>query len=173
MDLIPGIEAAFVAYSAGRAVVPPVGELLLPDVQADVHIKYGYIAGEPYYVIKIASGFYQNPEKGLPSSNGLMLVFRRATGELAAILLDEGLLTDLRTGAAGAVAAKHLAPKTVRRIGIVGSGTQARHQLRMLKAVTPAETSSPGAAIPTGWPATVTRWPPRGSPSRPPRTSAA
>ncbi|MGD0483025.1 MAG: ornithine cyclodeaminase family protein [Gemmatimonadales bacterium] len=137
VDLLPGIEAAFVAYSSGRAVVPPVGELLLPDVQADVHIKYGYIAGEPYYVIKIASGFYQNPEKGLPSSNGLMLVFRRATGELAAILLDEGLLTDLRTGAAGAVAAKHLAPKTVRRIGIVGSGTQARHQLRMLKAVTP------------------------------------
>jgi ornithine cyclodeaminase len=52
-----------------------------------------------------------------------------------AILLDEGYLTDLRTGAAGAVAAKHLAPKTVRRIGIVGSGTQARHQLRMLKPV--------------------------------------
>ena len=137
VDLLPGIEAAFVAYSAGRAVVPPVGELLLPDVQADVHIKYGYIAGEPYYVIKIASGFYLNTEKGLPSSNGLMLVFRRTTGELAAILLDEGLLTDLRTGAAGAVAAKYLAPKTVHRIGIVGSGTQARHQLRMLGAVTP------------------------------------
>lgn len=136
-DLLPGIEQAFVAYSAGRAVVPPVGELLLPDMRADVHIKYGFIAGEPYYVIKVASGFYGNPEKGLPSSNGLMLVFDRSTGALVAILLDEGLLTDLRTGAAGAVAAKHLAPKRVRRIGIVGSGTQARHQLRMLKAVTP------------------------------------
>jgi ornithine cyclodeaminase len=64
-----------------------------------------------------------------------MLVFSRATGELVAILLDEGYLTDLRTGAAGAVAAKHLAPRTVRRIGIVGSGTQARFQLRMLKPV--------------------------------------
>lgn len=137
VDLLPGIEQAFVAYSAGRAVVPPVGELLLPDMRADVHIKYGFIAGEPYYVIKVASGFYGNPEKGLPSSNGLMLVFDRSTGALVAILLDEGLLTDLRTGAAGAVAAKHLAPKRVRRIGIVGSGTQARHQLRMLKAVTP------------------------------------
>jgi ornithine cyclodeaminase len=137
VDLLPGIEQAFVAYSAGRAVVPPVGELLLPDMRADVHIKYGYIAGEPYYVIKVASGFYGNPEKGLPSSNGLMLVFDRSTGALVAILLDEGLLTDLRTGAAGAVAAKHLAPKRVRRIGIVGSGTQARHQLRMLKPVTP------------------------------------
>lgn len=137
VDLIPGIERAFVAYSGGRAVVPPVGELLFPDIPADVHIKYGYVAGEPYYVIKVASGFYANPEKGLPSSNGLMLVFDRATGALVAILLDEGLLTDLRTGAAGAVAAKHLAPKRVTRIGIVGSGTQARHQLRMLGAVTP------------------------------------
>lgn len=137
VDLLPGIERAFVAYSTGRAVVPPVGELLFPDIPADVHIKYGYIAGEPYYVIKVASGFYANPERGLPSGNGLMLVFDRATGALVAVLLDEGLLTDLRTGAAGAVAAKYLAPKRVRRIGIVGSGTQARHQLRMLKAVTP------------------------------------
>jgi ornithine cyclodeaminase len=64
-----------------------------------------------------------------------MLVFSRTTGELAALLLDEGHLTDLRTGAAGAVAAKHLAPQTVRRIGIVGSGTQARYQLRMLRPV--------------------------------------
>jgi len=135
VDLVPGMESAFVAYSTGKAVVPPVGELLLPDAQADVHIKYGYIVGEPYYVIKVASGFYGNPERGLPSSNGLMLVFSRTTGELVAILLDEGYLTDLRTGAAGAVAAKHLAPKTVRRIGIVGSGTQARYQLRMLKPV--------------------------------------
>ena len=137
MDILPRIEGAFVAYSAGRAVVPPVGELLIPDQQADVHIKYGYVAGEPYYVIKVASGFYANPRRGLPSSNGLMLVFSRTTGELLAVLLDEGHLTDLRTGAAGAIAAKYLAPRTVRRIGIVGTGTQARYQLRMLKGVTP------------------------------------
>ncbi len=137
VDLLPGIERAFAAYSSGRAVVPPVGELVFPDIPADVHIKYGYIAGEPYYVVKVASGFYANPEQGLPSSNGLMLVFDRATGAMVAILLDEGLLTDLRTGAAGAVAAKHLAPRRVTRIGVVGSGTQARWQLRMLGAVLP------------------------------------
>ncbi len=137
VDLLPRIETAFVAYATGKAVVPPVGELLLPDAQGDVHIKYGYIVGEPYYVIKVASGFYGNPEKGLPSSNGLMLVFSHGTGELLGILLDEGHLTDLRTGAAGAIAAKYLAPKTVRRIGVVGTGTQARYQLRMLQPVTP------------------------------------
>lgn len=137
VDVLPRIEAAFVAYATGKAVVPPVGELLLPEAQADVHIKYGYITGEPYYVIKVASGFYGNPAQGLPSSNGLMLVFSHRTGELLGILLDEGHLTDLRTGAAGAIAAKYLAPKTVRRIGIVGTGTQARYQLRMLQSVTP------------------------------------
>jgi len=136
-DLLPRVEAAFVAYSEGRAVVPPVGELLIPDAPGDVHIKYGYIEGEPRYVVKIASGFYSNPERGLPSSNGLMLVFDRGTGELQGILLDQGYLTDLRTGIAGAIAAQHLGPRRISRIGIVGSGTQARFQLRCLAAVTP------------------------------------
>lgn len=133
LALLPAIEDAFARYSAGEAVVPPVGELLLPD--GDVHIKYGYLQGEPYYVVKIASGFYDNPALGLPSSNGLMLLFRQRTGEPVAALLDEGRLTDIRTAVAGAVAAKHLAPDGVRRIGIVGTGIQARLQLRHLASV--------------------------------------
>jgi ornithine cyclodeaminase len=100
--------------------------------QGEVHIKYGAIAGDAYYVIKIASGFYGNPSLGLPSSNGLMLVFRQETGEPEALLLDEGHLTDVRTAAAGAVAARALAPPHVERIGVLGSGTQARLQLRQL-----------------------------------------
>ncbi|MFK8164757.1 MAG: ornithine cyclodeaminase family protein, partial [Lewinella sp.] len=102
----------------------------------DVHIKYGYLSGSPYYVIKIASGFYDNPLIGLPGSNGLNLVFSQQTGALECILLDEGYLTDLRTALAGAVVAKHFAPAKVDRIGIVGTGLQARLQLRYLKAVT-------------------------------------
>jgi ornithine cyclodeaminase len=134
LDLMPAIEAGFVAYSAGQAVVPPVGELLLD--KGEVHIKYGFLHDEPYYVIKIASGFYGNPQLGLPSSNGLMLLFNQRTGELVSILLDEGMLTDTRTAVAGAIAAKYLAPKRVRRIGIVGTGIQARLQLQHLKGVT-------------------------------------
>lgn len=134
LDLIPVIEAGFVAYSAGRAVVPPVGELLLD--KGEVHIKYGYLRHHDYYVIKIASGFYQNPGLGLPSSNGLMLLFSQETGELKSILLDEGHLTDIRTAVAGAIAAKYLAPKKVERIGMVGTGIQARLQLWYLKGVT-------------------------------------
>jgi ornithine cyclodeaminase len=130
LDLLPMIEAAFRDYSAGRAVVPPVGELLLD--KGEVHIKYGAIAGGDYYVIKIASGFYENPSLGLPSSNGMMLVFHQDTGEPEAVLLDEGRLTDVRTAAAGAVAAHVLAPPEVARIGVLGSGMQARLQLQQL-----------------------------------------
>ena len=120
IDLLTAIEAGFVAYSEGRCIVPPVGELLMD--KGEVHIKYGCLTDDPFYIIKIASGFYGNPGLGLPSSNGLMLLFSQQTGELVCILLDEGHLTDLRTAVAGAISAKYLAPQPVRRIGIMGTG---------------------------------------------------
>ena len=136
VDLMAEIEQGFVAYSQGRAVVPPIGELIMHDPPGEVHIKYGYIAGDDYYVIKIASGFFENPKLDLPSSNGLMLVFSQKTGTLEAVLLDEGHLTDIRTAVAGAITAKHLAPSSIERIGIVGTGVQARLQLEYLAPVT-------------------------------------
>src|ERR1700727_2857920 len=136
-DLIHAVEDGFVAYSRGEVVVPPVGHLDFDDPPGDCHIKYGYIRGDDAFTVKIATGFYRNPERGLPSSNGVVLVFSSRTGELLAILQDEGCLTDLRTAAAGAVAAKYLAPSKVTCIGMVGAGTQAQLQLQYLKEVTP------------------------------------
>ena len=133
IDILPQIEEGFRAYSEGRVTVPPVGEMILE--KGEVHIKYGFIQGEEYYVIKIASGFYENPALGLPSGNGMMLLFSQATGEPVSILLDEGYLTDIRTAAAGAIAARYLAPPKVYQIGIAGTGTQARLQLSYLKYV--------------------------------------
>lgn len=133
IDLIPLIEAGFVAYSKGNSVVPPVGELQLE--KGEVHIKYGFIESQPYYVIKIASGFYGNKKLGLSTSGGCMLVFCQETGQLKGVLLDDGYLTDVRTAVAGAIAAKFLAPKIVHRIGIVGTGIQARLQLTHLQSV--------------------------------------
>ncbi len=136
LDPIQTIEDGFVAYSQRKATVPPVGELLFEDPPGDVHIKYGYIIGDEYFVIKIASGFYENTKLNLPTFNGLMLVFRQKTGELVSILLDEGHLTNIRTAAAGAVAAKYLAPKKVFGIGVFGAGMQGRLQVRYLRSVT-------------------------------------
>ena len=134
-DPIQGIEEGFVAYSQGKVVVPPIGEMIFEDPPGDAHIKYGFIKGNDYYIVKIASGFYDNPKIGLPCSNGLMLLFSQKTGELTCILLDEGYLTNVRTAAAGAVAAKYLAPRNVHRIGIFGAGLQGRMQLQYLKSI--------------------------------------
>ncbi|MEQ8362427.1 MAG: hypothetical protein RH948_06120 [Cyclobacteriaceae bacterium] len=134
-DLIQIIEDGFVSYSKGDVVVPPVGHLPFVQPPGDLHIKYGFIKDDDYYVVKLASGFYNNPQIGLSSSNGLMLVFSQKTGELLSILLDEGHLTDIRTALAGAVVARYLAPKQINKIGIVGTGIQARLQLRFLKSV--------------------------------------
>jgi ornithine cyclodeaminase len=130
--LIREIETGFVLYSEGKVVVPPVGFLHFDNPPGDVHIKYGYVIDDESYVLKIASGFYNNAALGLPTSDGLLLVFSQKTGELQHILLDKCWLTDMRTAAAGAVAAKYLAPKNVERIGIIGTGVQARMQLELL-----------------------------------------
>ncbi|HUB93557.1 MAG TPA: ornithine cyclodeaminase family protein [Verrucomicrobiae bacterium] len=133
--LTTAMEQGFIAYSEGRAVVPPVGLLQFEVPPGDTHIKYGFIRGDAVYLIKVATNFYDNPKQGLPSSNGVMLVFDQKTGELLTILLDEGYLTNVRTAVAGAVVAKYLAPSKVNAIGIVGTGTQARMQLQYLKEV--------------------------------------
>jgi ornithine cyclodeaminase len=134
-QLIREIETGFVLYSEGRVTVPPVGFLNFTDPPGDVHIKYGFVSGDEYYVLKMASGFYNNAELGLPVSDGLILVFAQKTGQLKRVLLDNCWLTDMRTAAAGAVAAKHLAAKKIQHIGIVGTGVQARMQLEMLRNV--------------------------------------
>ena len=105
------------------------------DPPGDVHIKYGFVKDDDFYVLKMASGFYDNAKLGVSVADGLILVFSQQTGHLKLILLDEAWLTDMRTAAAGAVVAKHLAPDTVRHIGIVGTGVQARMQLELLKDV--------------------------------------
>ena len=133
IDVVSEMEKGFIAYSNGATVVPPVGELLFDDPEGETHIKYGYIKGNDYYVIKIASGFPDNRKIGKPSGQGMMLIFSQKTGEPEAFLLDDGLLTDIRTAAAGALAAKYFAPKKVEAIGIIGTGVQAKLQLEYLK----------------------------------------
>jgi ornithine cyclodeaminase len=139
LDFSAAIEAGFVAYSKGQVVVPPVGELSFTLPPGDTHIKYGYIIDNDQFVVKIASGFYDNPQLGLPSNSGLMLVFSQKTGQLETILLDDGYLTDVRTAVAGQIVAKYLAPSEVSRIGILGSGIQARMQVMYLQEITPCK----------------------------------
>ena len=132
VDLLSEIESGFAAYSSGSVVVPPVGELSFQSPPGDVHIKYGSIQDDDYWVLKVASGFYQNPSLGLQSSDGVILVFSQRSGALELVLHDRCWLTDMRTAAAGAVAARHLAPRKIDNVGVIGTGVQARMQLEML-----------------------------------------
>jgi ornithine cyclodeaminase len=135
IDLSPLIEEGFVAYSQGRVVVPPVGELIFENPPADVHIKYGYIKNDDYFAIKIASGFYENYKINLPTSDGLILLFSQRDGKLASVLLDECHLTNVRTAVAGQIVAKYMAPAKIDCIGVFGRGVQGRMQVEYLKPV--------------------------------------
>ena len=135
INLVQEIEDGFAAYSKGEVIVPPVGELHFDSPPGDVHIKYGYIKNDNVYGIKIASGFFNNSYLGLPNGEGMMLIYDQKTGKPKAILNDESFLTDVRTAVAGAISAKYLAPSKVTHIGILGSGVQARMQLKYLNGI--------------------------------------
>ena len=132
---VAAIREAFAADGNGLTRVPPVINLDIPAARGEFHIKTAHITGVPHIAVKVASGFYDNPAKGLPSGSGLMAVFDATTGFPTALLLDNGFLTDLRTGAAGAVAADLLARTRIGTVGVIGSGIQARFQVQCLREV--------------------------------------
>ncbi|TIV63998.1 MAG: ornithine cyclodeaminase family protein, partial [Mesorhizobium sp.] len=136
IDVVGEIERGFLALSEGKVEVPPVGELLFPDENGELHIKYGAVRGDDVFVVKLATGFFNNPALGLPPFSGCMLALSAKTGQVLCILLEEGELTNHRTAAAGAVVARHLAPPRLETIGICGSGVQARLQADYLRRVT-------------------------------------
>jgi ornithine cyclodeaminase len=132
---VEAMRGAFAADGNGRTHVPPVINLDIPDARGEFHIKTAHIAGVPHIAVKVASGFYDNPAKGLPSGSGMMALFDAVTGFPVALLLDNGFLTDIRTGAAGAVAAEQLARRDITTVGVIGSGIQARFQIECLRVV--------------------------------------
>jgi ornithine cyclodeaminase len=136
---IAAVRESLIAYSAGKVQQPPVVHMGFAAANGDCHVKCAHVAGAPVFVVKIATGFYDNPARGLPSSNGMMVAVSAATGEPVALLFDEGMLTDWRTGYAGALATRLCWPKGATRLGIVGAGIQARMQLRALRVLAPGE----------------------------------
>ncbi|MBK5928122.1 cyclodeaminase [Rhodobaculum claviforme] len=137
LGLVDAIDAAFRQLAAGGVVMPPVLSMHLEDVNGEVDIKTAHVPGLEGFAIKVSPGFFDNPRLGLPSTSGLMMVLSARTGQVQALLLDNGYLTDLRTAAAGAVAARALARADAATACILGAGVQARLQLRALALVRP------------------------------------
>ena len=92
----------------------------------EVDVKTAYIEGVPQFAIKVSPGFFDNPKLGLPSLNGLMILFSSQTGLIEALLLDKGCVTEIRTALAGALAAENLANPEIKTVGIIGAEAQAR-----------------------------------------------
>lgn len=129
LEAIDVVENAFRALASGAVIMPPILSIDIPQVHGEVDVKTAYIPGFDGFAIKVSPGFFDNPKIGLPSLNGLMILFSAKTGLVEALLLDNGFLTDVRTAAAGAVAARHLAPSSVETAGVMGTGVQARLQM--------------------------------------------
>jgi ornithine cyclodeaminase len=135
LDAVDVVERAFAGLGAGGVVMPPILSMAIEERHAEVDVKTAYVPGLDGFAIKVSPGFFDNPKRGLPSLNGMMIVLSAETGIVQAALLDNGYLTDVRTAAAGAVAARHLAPATLRRAGVLGAGLQAELQIRALALV--------------------------------------
>ncbi len=135
LDAVACVEGAFRALSSGKVVMPPILSMPIADANGEVDVKTAYMPDLPSFAVKISPGFFDNPKLGLPSTSGLMVLFSAKTGQVEALLLDNGYLTDVRTAAAGAVAARHLSREDAATVCVLGSGLQARMQLRALSLV--------------------------------------
>ncbi|MGG1674116.1 cyclodeaminase [Neobacillus sp. NRS-1170] len=129
------IEDAFTKLAKNETIMPPIMRVDIEDQNGEVDVKTAYIQGKEMFAIKISSGFFNNYQLGLPSGNGMMVLISTQTGIPEAILLDNGYLTDVRTAAAGAVAAAYLSKDTIETAGVIGAGSQARFQLKALSLV--------------------------------------
>jgi ornithine cyclodeaminase len=134
-DALAAVEAAFAALGRGEVKMPPVLHLDLPERNAEMDVKTAYVPGLPAFALKVSTGFFDNPKRGLPSLSGMMALISAETGRIEAVLLDNGYLTDIRTALAGAIAADRLARQDAKVAGIVGAGLQARLQLEALRLV--------------------------------------
>ena len=139
LPVVQVVEKAFAALAGGKVIMPPILSMAIPEANGEVDVKTAYIPGFEGFAIKVSPGFFDNPKIGLPSLNGLMILFSAKTGLVQALLLDNGYLTDIRTAAAGAVAARHLAPQSVETAGVIGTGVQARLQIAAALLVRPIE----------------------------------
>lgn len=134
-EALTAVADAFTRLANNQAVMPPIMRVDVPENNGEVDIKSAYLKGLDSFAVKMSSGFFNNRQLGLPSLSGMMILLSSVTGFPQALLLDNGYLTDVRTGIAGAIAAQHLAPKQVTNAGVIGAGAQGRYQMRSLQLV--------------------------------------
>ena len=108
-EALDEVAKGFTKLAAGEVTLPPIMRINVPEKHGEVDVKSAYIHGLDSFAIKLAAGFHDNRLLGLPTGSGMMVLVSAETGRPVAVLLDNGYLTDVRTGIAGAIAARYLA----------------------------------------------------------------
>jgi ornithine cyclodeaminase/alanine dehydrogenase-like protein (mu-crystallin family) len=132
LQVIGAVEAALRAHSASRLIVPKRTHI---DWNGNTLLTMPAI-GEDALSVKLVSVVPGNADRGLPVTNGLMVLNDVETG-LPQAIMNAGALTARRTGAVGALGAKYLTPPTTSSLGIIGCGVQATWQAIFACAVRP------------------------------------
>ncbi len=135
-DVITSVEKAYYLYSTGKAGLFPVIVHDFEQGKNDMDIKSGHLEGAGFYGLKILGFNQENPKSGRAALSGLIVIMDIKTQQPIGIV-DASLVTFMRTGAAGAIGAKHLARKDAKTASIVGAGTQGRAQLMGLSLALP------------------------------------
>lgn len=130
--LFEPIREAFIAYDSPALIGVPVSLLHFPN-KADTHIKTAALDGYKYFSIKVVSMFPENVKRELSPYSGAIFLFDSTTGYPAAILNDKGIITDLRTAAAGALITDFVAPKSASSVAVIGTEIQAYNQVVALQ----------------------------------------
>ena len=133
-NVLPVVENAFWEHGLGRVQMPPKVYLDFKAHNGDLRTMPGYLEYMDIAGVKLVNVHPDNPKSGLPTVMALMVLNSTKTGAPLAVM-DGTTLTDLRTGAAGGVAAKYLSREDSRVVGLIGLGRQARTQLRAIMEV--------------------------------------
>lgn len=134
-EALEAARRAFKALARGQVRQPPALSLQLPEWSGELQVRAAYLEGAAVFAVKMDTGFGRNHQRGLPRGSGVIVLFDATTGQPLGVMSDNGYLTELRTGAAGALAAELLAPDDLETVGVLGTGTQARYQIRALTGV--------------------------------------
>lgn len=135
-DVIGAVEEAYKSFNSDQVNQPPYTCIHLPPPRGEIDFKLSHCATNEIISMKASSGgFPNNPnEYGVPSGMGTVMLFDARSCALICVM-DGSLLTGLRTGAAGAVSVRALARKNSRTVTSIGTGNQARMQIRAIREV--------------------------------------
>lgn len=132
-EIIALVEAAFRDKALGQTEMPPKpGIHTRPN--AFIHAMPAYIQSMDAAGMKWISGYPENQARGLPYISGLLILNDAGTG-LPLAIMDATWITAMRTGAATAVAAKHLARPEAAAVAVLGCGVQGRSNISALRHV--------------------------------------